>query len=210
MGSTIRHATIGAHQARAATGPGNDRAALLAGLHAGDRSAFTQLYRDTLPAMTAHVAARLDHGDDDVVADLVHDAFADALADPTLIGADVLASLRLLCDRAFTRHVRSQRRYLRAARTVYEDHQRAGRSTPQPATVRSRGFEAVAVLPDGERQVAQLRFLDGHTPRVTARLLGRSVATVVDLERRARQRLRQDLTNPVAAAAHPATAAGRA
>ena len=203
-----------ARQAPAANGSGLNDTALLDRLHAGDRTAFSDLYRAHLTALAAHVAARLHHGDADVVTDLVHDAFADAMADPTLIDADVAGALRSLCDRACTRYLWSQRRYLRAAHTIYDDHQRADRHAPQPAAAGPGPVEAMAALPDGQRQVAHLRFLDGHTPQATARLLGRSVRAVADLERRARQRLREHLAQPAAAPANtrplPATGIGQA
>src|SRR5439155_16477177 len=59
--------------------------------------------------------------DRDAVDDCVHDAFCDALADPALIQSDVLGSLLRLAARAVTRHGWSQRRYVRAAYTVYAD-----------------------------------------------------------------------------------------
>ena len=94
MGSTNRHTTTTtAAQAPAASGPAQQ--AGLAGPRP-DSPVFVEAYQAYLPTLTAHVTARLADGDRDVVLDLVHDAFADALADPTLIGADVLASLRRL------------------------------------------------------------------------------------------------------------------
>ncbi len=210
MGSTNQHATTAttASQGTAASGPG--RTGPVSRLRASDSTAFAVAYRTHLPALTAHVAARLAGRDLDAVADLVHDAFADALADPTLIGADVLASLRRLCDRACARYLWSQRRYLAAAHTIYAG-QRADQQ-PAPPAGAPDPVEVLAVLPERERQVAYLRFLDGHSPQVTARLLGRSVPSVIHLERRACWLLREHLTNPAARGTAPAPAAltGRA
>jgi RNA polymerase sigma-70 factor, ECF subfamily len=213
MGSRNRHATTTTttttlHGA-AASEPGRPQPLPIP--PGGDNTAFAEAYRTHLAALSAQVAARLTDGDLDVVADLVHDAFADALADPTLIGADVLASLRRLCDRACTRYLWSQRRYLRAVHTVYAD-QRADQP-PAPPTAQPGTVEALAALPDAERQVACLRFLDGHTPQVTAWLLGRSVGHITYLERRACHLLREHLTPPAAApaaTAAPASLTGRA
>jgi RNA polymerase sigma factor (sigma-70 family) len=200
MGSTTQHH---AHATRIqpaiqAIGADLDGGGFPTRLHAGDRAAFADLYRTHLPRLTRHVVARLDGRNLDVAADLIHDVFADALADPTLIGADMLGSLLRLCGRACTRHLWSQRRHLRAAHTVYADHQRADLHTPQPeAPATQATAEAMAALPQRERRVMQLRFLDGHPRDLTALLLGRSVGTVLYLERRACQRMRQHLgTNP--------------
>jgi RNA polymerase sigma-70 factor (ECF subfamily) len=214
MGSTTQHHARATHLQPAipAVGAGlDDDGGFLARLHAGDRAAFADLYRTHLPRLTRHVAARLDGRNPDVAADLIHDVFADALADPTLIGADMLGSLLRLCDRACTRHLWSQRRHLRAAHTVYADHQRADLHTPRPdAQARQAAAEAMAALPERERRVMQLRFLDGHPRDLTALLLGRSVDTVTYLERRACQRMRQYLgTNPPDAP-HAATSAANA
>jgi RNA polymerase sigma factor (sigma-70 family) len=215
MSPTSAHATLCAQQASTGSDPGSDQTGLLDRLHAGDQAAFSDLYHAHLPALTAHVAARLSHRDRDMAADLVHDAFGDALADPTRIDVDVLGCLRRLCDQACTRYLWTQRQYLRAAHTIFDDQQRTGQHPPQPAVIDGQGgVEALEALPDGQRQVAYLRFLDGQTRQVTARLLGRSVRTVVYLERRARRRLREQLTNPTVARADatpiPATATGQA
>lgn len=205
MGSTNRPATT-ARQNTAAGQPGTTGTAALTRSHTDARTAVAEAYRRHLPALTAHVAARLRHRDPDVVADLVHDAFADALADPTTIGADVLHSLRRLCDRAYTRHLWAQRQYLAAAHTLYVDAQRADQHTDVPRPAQPTPLEALAALPEDQRQVAYLRFLGGHSPRITARLLRRSVRTVGYLERRARRQLREHLTAPAQAATTAPTA----
>lgn len=209
MGSTNQHATTPTTASPGATAGGPGQTGPRSGLHAGDGTAFAQAYRTHLQALTAHVAARLAGRDLHAVADLVHDAFADALADPTQVGADVLASLRRLCDRACARYLWSQRRYLAAAHTIYAD-QRTDQFPAQPAAGPDP-VEALAALPAGERQVAYLRFLAGHSPQVTARLLGRSVPSVIYLERRACQLLREHLISPAApgTAPAPATLTGR-
>ncbi len=195
MGSTNRHTTTTtAVPGTAASGPAPTAAPAMP---RPDSTAFAEAYRTYLPALTAQVTARLADGDLDVVADLVHDAFAAALADPALIGADVLASLRRLCDRACTRYLWSQRRYLAAAHSIYTDQhheQHTGRH-PAPASGRPDPVAALDALTDDQRQVAHLRFLDGLTRRATAQLLGRSVRSVIYLERHACRRLRAHLAS---------------
>ena len=178
--------------------PGPAGAGLLARLHAREPDAFADLYRTHLSRLTRFVAARLHSRDRDVVADLVHDAFADAMADPTLIGADVLGSLLRLCGRACARHRWAQRRQLRVAHTIYEDQRpdEPHRAAPPAQAARA----AVATLPAGERGVIHLRFVEGHPRQVTAQLLGRSVGSVIYLERRGCQRLREHLATSTPAA----------
>jgi RNA polymerase sigma-70 factor (ECF subfamily) len=174
MGSTTRR-----HRRRVT---GQD-SALVARLRAGDADAFDELYRRHLPALTRYVAARLRARDRDSVDDCVHDAFCDALADPSLAA------------RAVTRHDWSRRRYVRAAYTVYEDTTPTG----QPATAAQavepvRISHALARLSDDQRRAVQLRYLDGHPLVVVAVLMGRTVDAVATLQRQALRHLRSDLT----------------
>jgi RNA polymerase sigma-70 factor, ECF subfamily len=142
-----------------------DQPVLVARLRAGDRDAFDRLYRQHVAAVTRYVAARLGGRDRDGVDDCVHDAFCDVLTDPTLIGADPLGSLLRLAARAVTRHGWSQRRYVRAAYTVYADTA-AGAAGGHPATAaataagRLRIRHALARLSDEQRRTVQLRYLD--------------------------------------------------
>jgi RNA polymerase sigma-70 factor, ECF subfamily len=190
MGSTTRR-----HRRRVTT----EQAVLVARLHAGDRDAFDRLYRQHVAAVSRYVAARLGGRHRDGVDDCVHDAFCDALADPTLIGADVLGSLLRLAARAVTRHGWSQRRYVRAAYTVYADTTggtTGGHPTTAPATTsvgRLRIRHALARLSDEQRQTVQLRYLDGHPRAAVAALMDRTVDAVRTLERQAVAHLRVDL-----------------
>jgi RNA polymerase sigma-70 factor (ECF subfamily) len=169
---------------------------LLARLHTGDRAAFGELYRHTADRLTRYVAARLRDQDRDAVDDLVQEAFCTALADPRLLGADLPGSMLRLAARAVTRHRRFQRRYLRAAYTVYNDrtgeHQPAGASA---AVLRRPGLTHVlARLTPTQRRVVQLRFLDGYPREHTAAAMGRTVAAVRWLERDALRRLHAECT----------------
>jgi RNA polymerase sigma-70 factor (ECF subfamily) len=172
---------------------------LLRRLHGGDRDAFDQLYRHTADVLTRYVTARLR--DRDAVDDLVQEAFCTALAEPHRLGEDLLGSMLRLAARAVTRHDWSQRRYLRAAYTVYEDRTAASAADRQVAEERTLamlarpGFtHALARLPILQRRVIQLRYYDGYPRDRAAHLMGRSVAAVRDLERRALRRLQDSCT----------------
>ena len=175
-------------------------------LHDGDRDAFGQLYAAVHGVLTRYVAARLRGRDTDAVGDLVHDAFCDALADPTLIGPDPLGSMLRLTARAVTRHDWSRRRYVRAAYTIYTDRTAAaatgtGTGTDQNAARRApsvlgriRFAGALAHLTVGQRRVIQLRYLDGDNRVHAAAAMRRSVPAVRGLERRALRRLQSTYT----------------
>jgi RNA polymerase sigma-70 factor (ECF subfamily) len=179
---------------------GRTNADLLARLHDGDRAAFGELYQQTAAVLTRYVAARLRDRDRDAVDDLVQEAYCTALADPHLISEDLLGSMLRLAARAVTRHGWSQRRYLRAAYTVYEDRT----ADPQPtavtlAVLRRPGFShALARLTPLQRQVVQLRYLDGYPRDRTATAMGRSVAAVRWLERAALRRLHTECSLGIA------------
>jgi DNA-directed RNA polymerase specialized sigma24 family protein len=139
----------------AALGLGDDTD-LLRRLRRGDRGAFATLYTATATALTRYAATRLPHRDRDIAADLVHDAFCDALLDPGLLAPDLYRSLLRLVARAATRHLWSQRRYARAAYTIADS-----RPTPtgpvlvaRTVAVTSRpGFgPAFGALTDAQRQ----------------------------------------------------------
>jgi len=197
MGSTTRR-----HRRRVTV----DQTALVTRLHDRDTDAFDRLYRQHVAAVTRYVAARLGGRDRDGVDDCVHDAFCDALADPTLIGADVLGSLLRLAARAVTRHGWSQRRYVRAAYAVYADatghadstglsggvHPAAATASPTAAR-RLRISHALAQLSDEQRRAMQLRYLDAQPRARVAALMHRSVDAVRTLERQAVAHLRADL-----------------
>lgn len=170
-----------------------DRTALLGRLHAGDTDAFDRLYREQVAALTGYVAARLGGRDRDGVDDCVHDAFCAALADPTLIDADVRGSLRRLAARAIARQDRSRRRCAHAAYTVYEDTGSTTGSATASTTARRRIGDALAGLSADQRRVLHLRYLDGHSHVRVAAMMRRTVDAVRDLERQAVARLSTDL-----------------
>ncbi len=166
---------------------------LLRRLRQGDRTAYAALYTATVAALTRYAASRLPHRDRDAAPDLVHDAFYDAMVDPDLLGPDLYRSLLRLVARAATRHQWSQRRYTRAPYTICDSMR-----TPtgpvlvaRTVAVTSRpGFEpAFGALTDAQREAIRLRYLDGYPIDRVARVMGRSVPAVRDLERRALRRL---------------------
>jgi len=158
-------------------------------------------YRHTAERLTRYVAARLREGDRDAVDDLVQEAFCTALADPQLLGEDLLGSMLRLAARAVTAHRWSQRRYLRAAYTVYRD--RASEPAPtvvSTALLRRPGFaHALARLTPAQRRVVHLRYLDGFPRDRTAAVMGRTVAAVRWLERAALRRLHAEYGTAVTA-----------
>ena len=170
-----------------------DEVALLVRLRRGDRAAYADLYEATVVALTRYAVTRLPHRDRDAAADLVQDAFYDALLDPDLLGVDLYRSLLRLVARAATRHCWSQRRYTRAAYTICDSLR-----TPtgpvlvaRTVAVTSRpGFgPAFGALTDAQREAIQLRYLDGYPVDRVAQVMGRSIPAVRDLERRALRRL---------------------
>ena len=169
---------------------------LLRRLHNGESDAYDELYRTTADILTRYVAVRLRGRDRDAVDDLVQEAFCTALTQPRLLGEDLLGSMLRLAARAVTRHGWSERRYVRAAYTVYEDRgadsqpdrQVAGQWTV--AVLARPGFaHALARLTHLQRQAVQLLYLDGYPRDHAAHQMGRSVAALRDLERRALRRL---------------------
>jgi RNA polymerase sigma-70 factor, ECF subfamily len=163
---------------------------LLTRLHDGDRDAFADLYRSTVHRLTRYVTARLRDRDPDAVDDVVQEAFCFALADPQLLGADLLGSMLQLAARAVTRHGWSQRRYVRAARTVREGRTADAPPAPPVAMLRQPGFSQIlARLTVLQRQVIQLRYLDGYPCDRAAEQTGRTVTAVRWLEYAALRRL---------------------
>lgn len=189
--------TSTSQQRRPAAEPSPD---LLARLHDGDRAAFGELYEQSAAVLTRYVAARLRERDRDAVDDLVQEAYCTALAEPHLLGEDLLGSMLRLAARAVTRYGWSQRRYLRAAYTVYED--RTADALPTAVTLavlRRPGFShALARLTPPQRQVVQLRYLDGYPREYAAAAMGRSVEAVRCLERVALRRLHAECSLGIA------------
>lgn len=168
---------------------------------AGDRDAFAQLYRHFLDPVTRYVAVRMRERDPHAVPDLVHDAFCDALADPTRLGPDVLGSLLQLAAKACVGYEWSRRRFVRAAYAVHADQQAspgpAGPDSMQNEPVGAVRFaHALARLDDDQRRVVQLRYLDGCTRAEAATAMGKTTDAVRYLEQRALQHLHADLTRP--------------
>ena len=80
---------------------------LLARLRHGDRAAFGELHRQTVAVLTRYVAARLRDRDRGAVDDPVQEAYCTALAEPHLLGEDLLGSMLRLAARAVVRSART-------------------------------------------------------------------------------------------------------
>ncbi|MFI7509644.1 RNA polymerase sigma factor [Micromonospora aurantiaca] len=175
--------------------------ALLHQAQQGDRDAFAALYLTYREPVTRYVAARLRGRDRDLIADLVQETFTNALADLGSALADVRGWLIWQAAKACNQHDWSHRRYLRAAYAVREDADRspAAPVTAEPAPTRFGRLpfvHAMARLTPDQRRAIQLRYLDGYPRDAAARLMGRSVWAVGDLERRALRRMQITLTTP--------------
>ena len=178
---------------------------LAARVRAGDRKAFADLYRSTVDRVTAFVAARVWRRDRDLVDDLVQEAYCLALGEPHRVDPDLIGSMYQLAARVVTNHSWSQRRYLRAARTLYTDRAAttATSGTAGPvdrrtiaaithASTTGGGFaHALARLTPDQRRAVQLRYLDGHTRTEVAARMDRTVDAVRWLEYRALRRLHE-------------------
>jgi RNA polymerase sigma-70 factor (ECF subfamily) len=169
---------------------------LLHRAQAGDRDAFGQLYAEHLDLVTRYVAVRLYGSDRDVIPDVVHDAFTEALAGLASAPPDVTGWLLQLAARACTNHSWATRRYLRATHEI--QHRRVPTATTAPTPARRPGatvdswmavLAATAQLTDGQRTAIQLRYLDGYPRDRAAVVMGRSMQAVRELERRALRRL---------------------
>ncbi|MEU4593310.1 RNA polymerase sigma factor [Micromonospora aurantiaca (nom. illeg.)] len=175
--------------------------ALLHQAQQGDRDAFAALYLTYREPVTRYVAVRLRGRDRDLIADLVQETFTNALADLGSALADVRGWLIWQAAKACNQHDWSRRRYLRAAYAVREDADRSPAAPvtaePDPTRLGRLPFvHAMARLTPDQRRAIQLRYLDGYPRDAAARLMGRSVWAVGDLERRALRRMQITLTAP--------------
>ncbi len=178
---------------------GDDRR-LAQRLRGGDPAAFDELFRRHHQRLTRYLAARLAGRDRDAIDDLVQDTFCAAIADPDLFTDDVLGCLLRLAARAHTRHIWASRRHTRAAYTVYEDRTSpdAGAGPPTataPVVGRLEFTTALARLAPDQRRAIQLHYLDGQPHPAVAALMGRSIAAVKALQRRALRHLQQQLAD---------------
>jgi RNA polymerase sigma-70 factor (ECF subfamily) len=166
--------------------------ALLRMAQAGDRDAFGQLYTSYAHHVRRYVTARMRDRDHDAVPDLVQDTFCVALEELDRAHDDVEGWLIQLAAKVCTRHTWGQRRYLRAALTTGE-HERlraAGVADPEPnRATRALIAQALAELDPRERLTLQLRFLDGLRHETAARIMGCSLWTVKQRQRRALRQL---------------------
>jgi RNA polymerase sigma factor (sigma-70 family) len=168
----------------------------------GDRDAFGRLYAAHLDLVTRYAAVRLRDPDRDVIPDVVHDAFADALTELAYAPQDVTGWFLQLAARACTRHGRAARRYLHAAHETHDQAAIAPAAAPAPRTFtvgwRMAFVAGMARLTDNQRTAIQLRYLDGYPRDLAAAVMGRSTEANRDLERRGLRRLNAALALPSA------------
>ncbi|MEV6931590.1 sigma-70 family RNA polymerase sigma factor [Dactylosporangium sp. NPDC051485] len=201
---TTRHSRASARDPRRFRRPVNAADIILAArLRAGDRDAFTDLYRSTVEDLTRFVGFRVWRRDRELIEDFVQEAYCLALAEPHRIELDLRGSMRRLAARAMTNHGWSQRRYLRAAHTIYTDRtltSSGATAGPRPAPAAGRTIaaitlarfpQALARLTPDQRRAMQLRYLDGQTRTTTAAQMGRTIDAMRWLEGRALRRLHE-------------------
>jgi DNA-directed RNA polymerase specialized sigma24 family protein len=118
-------------------------------------------------------------------------------------GHDAVSQHRIRQEQADTgslvRSTRTQRRYVRAAHTVHEDRTAGIPPAPPTAMPRRPGFsQALARLTVLQRQVIQLRYLDGYPRDRTAAQMGRTLTSLRRLERSALRRLHAECPGNIA------------
>jgi RNA polymerase sigma-70 factor (ECF subfamily) len=211
MGHTNPPTTRTSPPAQAALRRGirGEAVALLRMAQAGDRDAFGQLYASYAHTVRRYVTVRMRDRDHDAVPDLVQDTFCVALQELDRAHDDVEGWLIQLAAKVCTRHTWGRRRYLRAALTTGE-HERlraAGVADPEPNRA-TRAFiaQALAGLDPLQRLTLQLRFLDGQRHETTARIMGCSMWTVRQRQRRALRQLAARLGDRSATPPHLANA----
>lgn len=165
--------------------------ALLRRAQAGDTDAFGHLYAAYAANVRRYVTARMRDRDRDAVPDLVQDTFCVALQELHRAHDDVEGWLIQLAARMCTRYRWGQRRYFRAALAIGEQRSHATSADEPPLHPASRALlvQALADLDPRERLTLQLRFLDGQHQATTARIMGCSLWTVKQRQRRALRRL---------------------
>jgi RNA polymerase sigma-70 factor, ECF subfamily len=172
--------------------------ALLHEAQAGDREAFAEIYKLHADHVTRYVATRMRDRNRDAIPDLVQDAFCDAFADLPTAHNDVRGWLLAHAAKACIRHDWSNRRYIRAAKTVQEHEARAVNPPVQPpeestpAIGRAVLVHALARLVPDQRRALQLRFLDGLPKDMRVDALDRTPNAVKLLEHRALRKLRAE------------------
>jgi RNA polymerase sigma-70 factor, ECF subfamily len=188
---------------------------LLHRAQAGDTEAFAGLYRSHLGRVTRYVGARMRDWNRDAIPDVVQDTFCEAFADLPAAHHDVAGWLLAHAAKACLRHDWSNRRYVRAAKTMEHnarEEQRngtpcmaaqtrtelvvdpgAGAKEQCPPIGRLTLVHALARLATDQRRAMQLRFIDGLPRQERATAMDRSLDALQSLEWRALGRLRASL-----------------
>lgn len=164
----------------------------------GRRKAFAELVGRYQNMVYSTILARLGPGPD--VDDLVQDVFVSAYTNLAVLeDRERFAPwVRRIAENRSLTYLRSRQTRRRHARTVLT---LPATEAPQPDTLleaeedRARIWEAIGELPDDQREVLLLHYLEEHTARQVATYLGVSVSTVKGRLQRARALLREALVD---------------
>jgi RNA polymerase sigma-70 factor (ECF subfamily) len=180
---------------------------LLRMAQAGDRDAFAALYRAFADNVRRYIWVRMRDRDRDAVPDLVQDTFCAALDELDRAHDDVRGWLIQLAAKMCTRYCWAQRRHRRAVLTTGEQQRSHANTVAVPTAAPTLRLiaQALAELDPAERLTVQLRFLDGQSREVTARLMQCTPWTVRQLQKRALHRLATQLLASSGQALQPAT-----
>lgn len=157
---------------------------------AGDQAGFAELVRRYERAVWARAwhVLRDYHGAQDATQNTFLEAFRGLrqLRDGAQFGGWLM---RIAENEA----LRTARKQARGATLEPPTEIAAGEAPPRPAAETAELLAAVGELPDHERVVVSLRYLNGHSVAEVARLTGRPVGTVTKQLSRAIERLKSIL-----------------
>jgi RNA polymerase sigma-70 factor (ECF subfamily) len=165
-----------------------DRAAEFQALF-GDEAAFRTWYDRALPRVYAFVLARCGGGTGEAL-DLTQETFVDAIRDRRRYDgrADPITWLCAIARHKIADHFRKRMREerRRLALVAAEPAEDAGPAPSNHVDARAAVLEALRGIPATQGVVLALHYLDGHSVREIAELLGRSQSAVESLLTRAR------------------------
>jgi RNA polymerase sigma-70 factor (ECF subfamily) len=173
-----------------------DRAAEFQALF-GDETAFRTWYERALPRVYSFVLARCGGGAAEAL-DLTQETFVDAIRDRSRYDgrADPITWLCAIARHKITDHfrrrMREERRHL--ALVAAEPGEDAGPTPSNHVDARETVLEALRSIPGSHGVVLALHYLDGHSVREIAELLGRTESAVESLLTRARESLKRVYT----------------
>ncbi len=176
--------------------------ALLHQAQAGDTESFAELYRLHVRRVTGYVRKRMIDEDQDVIPDIVQDAFCEAFAELPNAHYDITGWFLTHAAKAYIRYARSRRQQERAViatKDVVRREYAHGYARQHPGNITAIGHvmlvHALARLTPSQREVVQHRYLEGQTQAATAVILGKTLRAVRSNEWRALGRMREGLAN---------------